>query len=83
MAGCRCAVERVLEQPSVRYGVVCRHDFMDVDGNQLVWWQTRGTPLPVGQAIHLRGGVERHAHFGRTAITVLSRCRMLDRTVRS
>ena len=58
---------------------VCRHDLIDVDGNRLVWWQTRGTPLPAGRAIHLRGRVERHTHFGRTAITVLARCRALDR----
>jgi hypothetical protein len=72
-------VERMLKQPSARYGSVCRHDLIDVDGNRLVWWQTRGTPLPVARAIHLRGRVERHAYFGRTAITVLARCRALDR----
>jgi hypothetical protein len=42
---------------------------MDVAGNRLVWWQTRGRPLPLGQAIHVRGRVERHTHFGRAAVT--------------
>ena len=72
-------VERLLKQPSERYGTVCHHELIDVDGNRLVWWQTRGTPLPSGRAIHLRGRVERHSYFGRTTITVLARCRALDR----
>jgi hypothetical protein len=71
-------VERHLERPSARHGTVCRHDLVDIDGNRLVWWQTRGTSLPAGRAVYLRGRVERHAHFGRTAITVLARCRLLD-----
>jgi hypothetical protein len=72
-------VERHVTQPSARHGTVCRHDLIDVDGNRLVCWQTRGTPLPAGRAIDLRGRVERHNYFGRTAITVLARCRALDR----
>jgi hypothetical protein len=72
-------VERVVQKPSARHGAVTRHEFVDVDGNRLAWWQTRGTPLPLEQAIHLRGRVERHTNFGRAAITVLSRCRPLDR----
>ena len=72
-------VERVVEQPSARHGTVSRHDLIDVDGNRLVWWKTRGTPLPIGQAMHLRGRVERHTHFGSAAVTVLARCRPLDR----
>jgi hypothetical protein len=72
-------VERVVQKPSARHSVVTRHELVDVDGNRLVWWQTRGIPLPMGQAIHLHGRVERHTHFGRTAITVLARCRPLDR----
>jgi hypothetical protein len=72
-------VERVAQKPSARHGAVTRHEFVDVDGNRLVWWQTRGTPLPIGQAIHLRGRVDRHTHFGRAAITVLTRCQPLDR----
>jgi len=72
-------VERLVEQPSARHGVVTRHDLIDVDGNRLVWWQTRGGPLPVGQALHVRGHVARHTHFGRAAITVLTHCHLLDR----
>jgi len=72
-------VERLVEQPSARHGAVCRHEFVDVDGNRLVWWQTRGKPLPLGHSIHLRGRVERHTNFGRAAITVLARCHPLDR----
>jgi len=72
-------VERLVEQPSARHGAVTRHDLVDVDGNRLVWWQTSGKPLPVGQAIHVRGRVDRHTHFGRAAVTVLARCHPLDR----
>jgi hypothetical protein len=72
-------VERLVEQPSARHGAVTRHDLIDVDGNRLVWWQTRGEPLPVGQALHVRGQVARHTHFGRAAITVMARCHLLDR----
>jgi hypothetical protein len=75
-------VERIVEQPSARHGSVYRHDLVDVNVHRLVWWQIRGTPLPIGQAIHLRGRVERHIHFGRAAITVLTRCRPLDRRSR-
>jgi hypothetical protein len=75
-------VERVLSKPSDRHGAVHRHDLLDVDGNRLVWWQTNGPPLPREQAIHLRGLVKRHTHFGTSAITVLSRCRTLDRALR-
>jgi hypothetical protein len=76
-------VERLVQQPSARHGTVRRYDFVDVHGNRLVWWQTRGNPLPLGRAVHLRGRVERHAHFGRTPITVLTRCGMLDRRPRA
>jgi hypothetical protein len=72
-------VERITEQPSQRHGIVRRHDLIDVDGNRFTWWQTRGTPLPLGRAIHLRGRIERHATVGRAAVTVLARCRPLDR----
>jgi hypothetical protein len=72
-------VERLVEQPSARHGAVTRHDLVDVDGNRLVWWQTRGKPLPVEQAIHVRGRVKRHTHFDRAAVTVLARCHPLDR----
>ena len=72
-------VEQTIPKPSARHGTVTRHEFVDVDGNRLVWWQTTGIPLPIGQAIHLRGRVERHTNFGRATITVLSRCRPLDR----
>jgi hypothetical protein len=75
-------VERVRSQPSDRHGAVHRHDLLDVDGNRLVWWQTSGPPLPLEQAIHLRGRVEQHTHFGATAVTVISRCRTLDRALR-
>jgi hypothetical protein len=75
-------VERVRAQPSQRHGNVRRHDLVDVDGNRLVWWQTGGPALPLEHAIHVRGRVERHTHFGATAITVLNRCRALDRTLR-
>ena len=47
-------VERIAEQPSARHGTVRRHDFVDIAGNRLVWWQTRGAALPLGQAVHLR-----------------------------
>jgi len=72
-------VERLVELPSARHGTVHRHDLVDVDGNRLVRWQTCGTPLSIGQAVHLRGRVDRHTKFGRSAITVLARCRPLDR----
>jgi len=75
-------VERVLSKPSNRHGAVHRHDLLDVDGNRLVWWQTNGPPLPREQAIHLRGIVKRHTRFGARAVTVLSRCRALDRALR-
>jgi hypothetical protein len=74
-----CCSNGLVEYPSARHGAVWRHDLVDVEGDRLVWWQTRGTPLPVGPAIHLRGRAERHAYFGRTAITVLARCRALVR----
>jgi hypothetical protein len=72
-------VERVVETRSRRNGPIHRHDLIDVDGNRLVWWQTRGAQLPPGRAIHLRARVERHARFGRAAVTVLTRCRAIDR----
>jgi hypothetical protein len=75
-------VERVAERPSTRHGTVRRHDLVDVDGNRLVWWQTRGAPLALGQAVHLRGRVERHTHVRGAQVTVLSRCRPLDRRPR-
>jgi hypothetical protein len=75
-------VEHVRSQPSQRHGIARRHDLLDVHGNRVVWWQTSGPPLPLEQAIHLRGRVERHTRFGTTAVTVLSRCRALDRALR-
>jgi hypothetical protein len=72
-------VERVRTRPSERHGVVRRHDLLDVHGNRLIWWQTAGPLLPLEQAIHLRGRVARHTHFAATAVTVLGRCRALDR----
>jgi len=75
-------VERIHSQPSQRHGTVHRHELLDVDGNRLIWWHTSGPPLPLEQAIHLRGRVEQHTHFGATAVTVLSRCRTLDRALR-
>ena len=75
-------VERIAEQPSARHGTVRRHDLVDVGGNRLVWWQTRGAALPLGQAVHLRGRVERHTHIRGAEVTVLVRCRALDRRPR-
>jgi hypothetical protein len=72
-------VERVSERPSARHGIVRRHDLLDVRCNRLAWWQTIGSPLPLGHAVHLRGRVERHTRFGANAVTVLARCRPLDR----
>jgi hypothetical protein len=72
-------VERVVETHSCRHVQLRRHDLVDVDGNRLVWWQTRGAALPVGAAIHVRAHVRRHTRFGRMRVTVLDRCRMLDR----
>jgi hypothetical protein len=72
-------VERIAERPSTRYGTVRRHDLVDVAGNRLVWWQTRGAPLALGRAVHLRGRVERHTHVQSARVTVLARCRPLDR----
>lgn len=68
-------VERVTPHPSARYGTVHRCELRDADANLLAWWQTRGTPLRVGEVVALRGFVERHTRFGRTAVTVLSHCR--------
>jgi hypothetical protein len=68
-------VERVLERPSARHGTVRRCDLLDADVNRLVWWQTRGTPLREGEVVQLHGRVERHTHFGTTAVTVLASCR--------
>jgi hypothetical protein len=75
-------VERVAERPSTRHGIVRRHDLMDVAGNRLVWWQTRGVPLAMGQAVHLQGRVQRHTSVRGAQITVLARCRPLDRRAR-
>jgi hypothetical protein len=75
-------VEQVRSQPSQRHGIARRHDLLDVHGNRVVWWQTSGPRLPLEQAIHLRGRIERHTRFGTTAVTVLSRCRALDRAPR-
>ena len=75
-------VERIAEQPSAKHGTVRRHDLVDVAGNRLVWWQTRGAALPLGQAVHLRGRVERHTHIRGAEVTVLVRCRPLDRRPR-
>jgi hypothetical protein len=73
-------VERVADARSRRRGApMQRHDLIDIDGNRLVWWDTSGAQLPLGQAIHLRARVERHARFGRAAVTVLACCRTLDR----
>lgn len=66
-------VERVTPQPSARYGTVHRCELLDA--NLLAWWQTRGTPLRVGELVDLRGLVKRHTHFGPTPVTVLSHCR--------
>jgi hypothetical protein len=75
-------VERTAERPSTRHGTVRRHDLIDVAGNRLVWWQTRGAPLALGQAVHLRGRVDRHTHLRGAQLTVLARCRPLDRRAR-
>lgn len=75
-------VERIVERPSTRHGTVRRHDLVDVAGNRLVWWQTRGAPLALGQAVHLRGRVERHTRVRGARVTVLGRCRPLDRQPR-
>ena len=68
-------VERVVEQPSARHGTVRRCELLDADVNRLVWWQTQGAPLREGEVVALRGRVERHTHFGATAVTVLAHCR--------
>jgi hypothetical protein len=70
-------VERVLERPSARHGTVRRCDLLDADVNRIVWWQTQGTPLHEDEVLLLRGRVERHTHFGNTAVTVLAHCRRL------
>ena len=75
-------VERIAERPSIKHGTVRRHDLVDVAGNRLVWWQTRGAALPLGQAVHLRGRVERHTDIRGAEVTVLARCRPLDRRPR-
>jgi hypothetical protein len=75
-------VERITERPSARHGTVRRHDLVDVAGNRLVWWQTRGAPLALGRAVHLRGRVQRHTHARGAQVTVLARCRPLDRRPR-
>jgi hypothetical protein len=71
-------VERIVDRPSRRHGSVCRHDLIDIDGNRLAWWQTSEAPLPHGRAVRLRGRVERHTRFGRTPVTVLAYCQMLQ-----
>jgi hypothetical protein len=38
----------------------------------------RGSPLPYGRAVRLRGRVERHTRSGRTAVTVLAYSRVLS-----
>jgi hypothetical protein len=68
-------VERVVEQPSARHGTLRRCELLDADVNRLVWWQTQGAPLHEGEVLALRGRVERHTHFGATAVTVLAHCR--------
>jgi hypothetical protein len=75
-------VERIAERPSTRHGTVRRHDLVDVAGNRLAWWQTRGAPVALGRAVHLRGRVERHTHVRGAQVTVLARCRPLDRRPR-
>jgi hypothetical protein len=76
------AVEGITERPSTRHGTVRRHDLIDVAGNRLVWWQTRGAALAQGRAVHLRGRVERHTTVRGVRVTVLARCRALDRRPR-
>jgi hypothetical protein len=68
-------VERVVERPSARHGIVRRCDLLDAEANRLVWWQTHGTPAREGQVFVLRGRVARHTHFGNAAVTVLAACR--------
>ncbi len=71
-------VERSSAQSSERYGTIHRHDLIDADMNRLVWWQSSGPELPVGEAVRLQGRVAKHTHFRGAAITALERCRRLD-----
>jgi hypothetical protein len=71
-------VERVVLRPSARHGVVRRNELIDPFANRLVWWQTQGPPLEIGEVVRLRGRVARHTHFGSVAVTVLSDCRRAD-----
>jgi hypothetical protein len=71
-------VERVVPRPSARHGVLRRNELIDAFANRLVWWQTQGAPLEIGDVVRLRGRVARHTHFGSVAVTVLSHCRRAD-----
>ncbi len=70
-------VERVTSRPSDRYGQIACCELIDRHVNRLLWWQTRGTALQPGQVVVLAGQVKRHDRRGASAITVLSRCRIL------
>lgn len=71
-------VERVVPRPSLRHGVLRRNELIDPFANRLVWWQTQGPPLEIGDLVRLHGRVARHTHFGSVAVTVLSHCRRAD-----
>jgi hypothetical protein len=71
-------VERIVADPSPRHGIVRRHDLVDAEGNRLAWWKTSPGTLPTDRAVTLEGRVERHTTFGPTAVTVLSRCGVVE-----
>jgi hypothetical protein len=71
-------VERASRQTSERYGAILRNDLIDANMNRLVWWQSRGPELPVGQVVRLRGLVAKHTRFGGSAVTVIKRCSLAN-----
>ena len=58
------------------YGTTVLHNFVDTNGNQMVWFSSNDTDCSIGDTVNLTGSVKEHKEYNGVKQTVLTRCKL-------
>ena len=58
------------------YGTSVLHNFVDTQGNQLVWFSSNDTSIEIGETTNVTGTVKEHKEWLGVKQTVLTRCKL-------